>query len=46
MMMHYSKDMPGLIDLGTASVETRGVARFDQDTDGGERYLIPGILAD
>lgn len=45
-MMQYSKQKPELIDLGTASVETKGVARFDQDTDGGERYLIPGILAD
>lgn len=44
--MQYSKQKPELIDLGTASVETKGVARFDQDTDGGERYLIPGILAD
>lgn len=44
--MQYRKEMPELIDLGTASVETKGVARFDQDTDGGERYLIPGMLAD
>ena len=44
--MQQSKEKSGLIDLGTASVETKGVARFDQDTDGGERYLIPGILAD
>jgi hypothetical protein len=46
MMMQYSKQMPELIDLGVASVETKGVARFNQDTDGGERDLIPGVLAD
>jgi hypothetical protein len=46
MMMKYIKEMPELIDLGTASIETKGVARFNQDTDGGERDLIPGVLAD
>lgn len=43
-MMQHNKEQPELIDLGTASVETKGVARFNQDTDGGERDLIPGTL--
>lgn len=42
--MQHIKEQPELIELGTASVETKGVARFNQDTDGGERDLIPGTL--
>jgi hypothetical protein len=44
MMMQHSKQQPELIDLGTASVETKGVALYNQDTDGGERDFIPGTL--
>ncbi|MFL0694665.1 MAG: benenodin family lasso peptide [Agrobacterium tumefaciens] len=43
--MQHNKQQPGLIDLGTASVETRGVALYNQDTDGGPRDFILGTLA-
>lgn len=42
--MQYNEEEHELIDLGAASVETRGVALYNQDTDGGERDFIPGTL--
>jgi hypothetical protein len=45
MMMQRTQEKPERIDLGAASVETKGVALYDQDTDGGERNFIPGNLA-
>lgn len=44
--MQYSKEMPELIELGTASVETKGLARYNQDVGGGERTFIPASLDD
>lgn len=44
-MMQRTQEKPERIDLGAASVETKGVALYDQDTDGGERNFIPGNLA-
>lgn len=44
--MQHNKEVPELIDLGTASVETKGVALYNQDVGGGERTFIPAIPAD
>tara|TARA_R110001606_G_scaffold26447_3_gene85360 strand:- start:5317 stop:5454 length:138 start_codon:yes stop_codon:yes gene_type:complete len=35
-----------VVDLGQASVETKGQAVFDIDTDGGPRLYATGIAAD
>jgi hypothetical protein len=35
-----------VIDLGQASVETKGVALFQIDTEGGPRDYAAGIAAD
>lgn len=42
--MQHKTQQPELIDLGAASVETKGVALYNQDTDGGLRDFIPGTL--
>lgn len=36
----------GTIDLGQASVETKGAAIFLADTDGNPRVYVPGIAED
>lgn len=43
--MQHNQQQPELIELGAASVETRGVALYNQDTDGGPRDFILGTLA-
>lgn len=35
-----------LIDLGQASVETKGEAIFLTDDDGSPRVYLPGVVAD
>lgn len=44
--MQHNTQQPELIDLGAASAETRGLARYNQDVGGGERTFIPASLDD
>jgi hypothetical protein len=45
MMMQHNQQQPELIELGAASVETKGQALFRDDVGGGQRLFISGELA-
>jgi len=46
MMKDFEHDEEAVIDLGQASVETKGTALFDVDVSGGELRYIAGIADD
>ena len=45
-MKAYEDREDEVIDLGVASIETKGVARIDLDPGGGELKFIPCIAQD
>lgn len=45
-MMDLSKYEKSMIDLGTASAETKGDARVDIDQSGGRLNFLGGALVD
>lgn len=45
-MTEHDRDDEPVIDLGQASIETKGQAIFDSDPDGGKLRYVAGIADD